>query len=93
MAVAPIKASAGRMPCDSASAAKGVVNWKSVKQFGHTFSEHGTGVKNTERLLDRARGTGNPQGQWLNNEKAAEALSALKVEGPATIRIPEGLVK
>ena len=70
---------------------KAVTNWKSVKQFGHTFSEHGAGAKNTERLMDRARGTGNPQGQWMNNEQAAEALSAVKVDGPTTIRIPEGL--
>lgn len=69
----------------------GVANWKSVKQFGHTFSEHGAGAKNTERLMDRARGTGNPQGQWLDNQAAAKALSAVKVDGPATIRIPEGL--
>ncbi|OGB33216.1 MAG: hypothetical protein A3F78_08615 [Burkholderiales bacterium RIFCSPLOWO2_12_FULL_61_40] len=72
-------------------AAKGAANWKSVKQFGHTFGEHGAGAKNTERLLDRAHGTGNPQGQWLNNEKAAEALSVVKVDGPATVRIPQGL--
>lgn len=68
-----------------------VTNWKSVKQFGHTFSQHGAGARNTDRLIDRARGTGNPQGQWLNNEKAAEMLSAIKLEGPATVRIPEGL--
>ncbi len=66
-------------------------NWKSVRQFGHTFSEHGAGAKNTGRLVDRARGTGNPQGQWLNNEAAAEILGALKVDGPATFRIPKGL--
>jgi RHS repeat-associated protein len=66
-------------------------NWKSRKQFGHTFSEHGAGARNTSRLLDRARGTGTPQGQWLNNEKAAEFLSRVKVDGPASVRIPSGL--
>ena len=66
-------------------------NWKSVKQFGHTFSTHGQGAKNTERLIDRARGTGQSQGQWLDNEKAADALSAIKASGPATIPIPAGL--
>jgi len=76
----------GLTECDPKSA-----NWKSVKQFGHTFSEHGAGAKNASRLLDRARGTGNPQGQWLNNEAAAEVLNASKVDGPATIRIPQGL--
>jgi hypothetical protein len=69
------------------------INWKSVKQFGHTFSEHGSGAKNTERLMDRALGTGNPQGQWLNNEKAAEALRATKVDGPAAVRVPSGLAQ
>ncbi|WP_175754304.1 hypothetical protein [Burkholderia ambifaria] len=75
----------------SAIAGKNVANWKSVKQFGHTFSEHGAGAKNAERLLDRARGTGSPQGQWLSNEKAAAVLGTIKVDGPTTVRIPEGL--
>jgi hypothetical protein len=73
------------------TAANSAANWKSVKQFGHTFNEHGAGVKNTQRLLDRARGTGNPQGQWLNNEMAAAFLSDIKVDGPASIPIPQGL--
>ena len=64
--------------------------WKSVKQFGHTFSEHGAGAKNTLRLTDRAR-AGTAQGQWLNNQKAADYLSELTVDGPATFRIPDGL--
>ena len=72
-------------------AVKQTANWKSVKQFGHTFSEHGAGKKNTRRLIDRARGTGNPQGQWLNNEAAADFLNNLPVDGPATVRIPTGL--
>ncbi|WP_051961843.1 RHS repeat domain-containing protein [Methylobacter sp. BBA5.1] len=69
------------------------VNWKSVKQFGHTFNTHGAGAKNTDRLADRARGTGNPQGQWKDNEKAAEFLNDTKtgVDGPASVQIPEGL--
>lgn len=66
-------------------------NWKSVKQFGHTFSRHGAGTKNTERLLDRAKGTGTDQGQWLDNDKAAEVLSKIKLDGPASIRLPDGL--
>lgn len=49
--------------------------------------------QNTERLLDRARGTGDPQGQLLNNEKVAETLSAVKVDGPAMVRIPEGVAQ
>jgi len=69
------------------------VNWKSVKQFGHTFNTHGAGSKNTDRLADRAKGTGNPQGQWTDNDKAAEFLNDAKtgLDGPASVPIPEGL--
>ncbi len=70
---------------------KSAVNWKSRKQFGHTFSEHGVGAKNTKRLADRARGTGNSQGQWSDNQQAAEFLDALQLDGPASVRIPQGL--
>lgn len=66
-------------------------NWRSVKKFGHTFSKHGEGKKITERLMDRAKGTGTDQGQWLDNDKAAEFLSKVDVDGPASIRIPSGL--
>lgn len=65
--------------------------WRSVKQFGHTFSEHGVGAKNTLRLTDRARGTGNPQRQWLDNQKAANYLSDLTLDEPASIQIPNRL--
>ncbi|MFI8266251.1 putative T7SS-secreted protein [Streptomyces sp. NPDC085665] len=52
------------------------LNWneKSRPTFGHTFSEHGEGTKNTQSLTDRARSTGNDQGQWLDNSKAVEFL-------------------
>ncbi|MCX2685080.1 RHS domain-containing protein [Pseudomonas sp. DCB_AW] len=66
-------------------------NWKSVKQFGHTFSEHGAGPKNTQRLLDRARGTGNNQGQWLNNDQASQIIGNMKINEPTKIVIPSGL--
>lgn len=69
----------------------GKANWKSVKQFGHTFSTHGEGKRNTASLTDRARGTGTPQGQWTDNQKAAQFLSDMKVDGPATVKIPEGI--
>lgn len=69
----------------------GKANWKSVTQFGHTFSTHGEGRKVTARLTDRARGTGKPQGQWTDNEKAAQFLSGVKVEGATVIKIPEGI--
>nr|WP_279577608.1 DUF6531 domain-containing protein [Streptomyces cyanogenus] len=52
------------------------LNWntRSRPTFGHTFSEHGAGAKNTKSLTDRARSTGNQQGQWLDNDKALEFL-------------------
>ncbi|MFF9570471.1 hypothetical protein [Streptomyces sp. NPDC014685] len=71
------------------------VNWssRSVKTFGHTFKTHGAGAKNTKALTDRARSTGNQQGQWLDNEAAAQFLRSVHVpgSGPRTVRIPEGL--
>ena len=72
-------------------ASKSTSNWKSVKKYGHTFNEHGAGAKNTKRLMDRARGTNNNQGQWLNNEQAADLLSKVNVTKPTKIPIPEGL--
>ncbi|MEV0635021.1 polymorphic toxin-type HINT domain-containing protein [Streptomyces sp. NPDC050619] len=73
----------------------GCVNWasNSVKTWGHTFRTHGAGAKNTKSLTDRARSTGNQQGQWLDNDAAAEFLQGLHVEGagPRSVRIPDGL--
>jgi hypothetical protein len=68
-------------------------NWNSVRTFGHTFNEHGAGPRNLRSLTDRARSTGNPQGQWLNNEAAAEFLSQVYVpgSGPFGVKLPEGL--
>jgi len=68
------------------------VNWKSVKQFGHTFSQHGA-KRSVQSLIDRARATGVEQGRWLDNQKAAEFLSqfAGKISGPAGVELPEGL--
>ena len=74
--------------------------WKSTKVFGHTFKTHGAGAKNTKSLIDRARPTpknpsGTPQGQWLDNQKAADLIE--KAHGPfgpkgdLRISIPEGL--
>ncbi|MBK6686015.1 MAG: putative Ig domain-containing protein [Deltaproteobacteria bacterium] len=80
---------------DEAAAARGALNWswKSTKTFGHTFKTHGAGAKNAKSLLDRARTAGQSpnQGQWLDNEAAAEFLKGVVVDGPATVRIPEGL--
>ncbi|MYR57315.1 hypothetical protein GTY54_14115 [Streptomyces sp. SID625] len=73
----------------------GCVNWasNSVKTWGHTFKTHGAGAKNTKALTDRARSTNTQQGQWLNNDAAAEFLKGLHVEGagPRSVRIPDGL--
>ncbi len=50
-------------PCSCA--AQNPTNWNpnSRPTFGHTFSEHGAGARNTRSLTDRARSTGNDQGQ------------------------------
>ncbi len=73
----------------------GCVNWasNSVKTWGHTFKTHGAGAKNTKALTDRARSTGNQQGQWLDNDAAADFLKGLHVEGagPRSVQIPEGM--
>ena len=68
-------------------------NWKSQPTFGHTFSRHGQGEKNTNNLRGRAAGTGTPQGQWADNEAAARHLTEVRpsIDGTAVIPIPEGL--
>jgi len=71
---------------------KVTANWKSVKEFGHTFNTHGAGTKNTKSLTDRALGTGTNQGQWLDNQKSAEYLKSLgDIKEPTTVSIPEGM--
>jgi RHS repeat-associated protein len=74
------------------------INWNpnSVKTFGHTFNEHGAGANNLQSLLDRARGTGMPQGQWLDNQAAADFLRTALGDnaedfGPFGVKLPEGL--
>ncbi|WP_345784181.1 hypothetical protein [Paenibacillus lacisoli] len=70
----------------------GACNWKSVKQFGHTFSTHGAGAKNTKSLIDRARSTGNNQGQWLDNQKAADFIASKGTLTEATtFDLPSGM--
>jgi len=67
-------------------------NWKSVRTFQHTFTKHGEGAKVTRSLTDTARSTGKPQGQWLDNDAAAQLLQSHRgaLDGPASIRIPTG---
>ncbi|MEV1329876.1 polymorphic toxin-type HINT domain-containing protein [Micromonospora costi] len=71
------------------------VNWspKSRPTFGHTFSQHGAGAKNTKSLMDRARSTGQEQGQWLDNDAASDFLRGahLPDAGPRGVVLPEGL--
>ncbi|MFC0628327.1 polymorphic toxin-type HINT domain-containing protein [Kribbella deserti] len=68
-------------------------SWRSGPTFGHTFKTHGAGDKNARKLTDRARSTGNQQGQWLDNEAAADFLKSVHVPGagPRSVRIPDGL--
>ncbi len=41
-------------------------------KFGHTFDKHG--ADNTDFLINRARGSGNSQGQFLDNQAAAKFI-------------------
>lgn len=79
----------------AADAAGALANWsaKSTKTFGHAFKTHGAGAKNTRSLMDRARSTGNDQGQWLDNDAAAEFLRGVHVDGagPRSVNLPAGL--
>jgi len=67
--------------------------WKSIPTFGHTFLRHGAGARLLRGLMDRARSTGLPQGQWLDNPAAAKFLQNIagELQGPASMRIPQGL--
>jgi RHS repeat-associated protein len=71
------------------------INWsaKSSVTFGHTFSRHGAGGKNTQNLIGRAATSGKDQGQWLDNDEAAIFLRSVHLPDaqPRTIDIPEGL--
>lgn len=71
-----------------------VWSWKSQPRFGHTFLRHGQGQKNTDKLRGRAATKGTPQGQWLDNARAAAFLQQMRpsVTGPFTdVEIPPGL--
>ena len=62
----------------------------SKSQFGHTFTKHGEGATNF--LINRARGSGEAQGQFLNNQVAAkfikENLSKVK-KGAVSLPMPK----
>ncbi|MBQ0989362.1 hypothetical protein KBX08_04560 [Micromonospora sp. H61] len=80
-------------PCSCA--AQNPTNWtpNSRPTFGHTFSEHGAGSRNTRSLTDRARSTGNDQGQWANNDNAAAWLRDQYIPGagPRQVPLPAGM--
>jgi hypothetical protein len=74
-----------------------VKSWlpKSSNTFGHSFITHGKQAYNS--LIGRLE-TGNPQGHWLNDAKAASYLESLQDEianlapGQAkTFPLPDGL--
>ncbi|MGB3401139.1 MAG: polymorphic toxin-type HINT domain-containing protein [Microcoleaceae cyanobacterium] len=71
------------------------LNWshKSVPTFGHTFKVHGAGSKNTKKLTGRAASKGQSQGQWMNNQEAADLLKSVSenISEPTIIDIPDGL--
>ncbi|QIK54263.1 RHS repeat-associated core domain-containing protein [Dysgonomonas sp. HDW5B] len=61
------------------------------KTFGHTFERHGESATNF--LLKRAEGSGMAQGQFLNNQKAAEFILdnvGKTANGAVNIPIPKG---
>jgi RHS repeat-associated protein len=75
-------------------------NWKSSKLFGHTFSQHGAGKKVITSLTGRLEKGNANQGQWLDNQKAADFLMSeenyskivnLKPGEAIDIDLPEGL--
>lgn len=62
------------------------------KRLGRTFTKHGSA--NTDQLLMQARGSGMPQGQWLDDAAAehfiADRLGQLK-NGAQTFDLPAGM--
>ncbi len=63
----------------------------SKARFGHTFSKHGQNA--TDYLTNRARGSGMPQGQFLDDQAAARLIQRnLKglTNGPVSVPVPRG---
>ncbi|MGH2667499.1 pre-toxin TG domain-containing protein, partial [Flavobacterium sp.] len=62
------------------------------KKVGHTFSKHGS--NNTFELVQQAKGSNSPQGQWLNDAAAEEFISSHLADlknGAENFDLPEGL--
>ncbi|MCP2265840.1 Pretoxin HINT domain-containing protein [Promicromonospora thailandica] len=59
------------------------INWssKSTPTFGHTFSRHGAGKKMTDNLTGRAATEGKQQGQWIDDDAAADLLRKAHDDG------------
>jgi len=71
-------------------AAKGGIQL-TKKTFGHTFTTHGDDMTNF--LINRAKGSGMAQGQFLNNQKAAQFILdnvGKTANGAVNIPIPKG---
>ncbi|GAA1941544.1 hypothetical protein GCM10009754_06100 [Amycolatopsis minnesotensis] len=70
------------------------IKWTKTSRptFGHTFTVHQAGAKNTKKLIDRAR-AGTPQGQWLDDDAAVEFLKNAYRPGfqVTVVEIPKGL--
>lgn len=61
------------------------------KTFGHTFTTHGDSMTNF--LVNRARGSGMAQGQFLDNQKAAQFILdniSKTANGAVNVPIPKG---
>lgn len=70
-------------------AEQGIVQF-SKKVFGHTFTTHGDDM--TEFLINRAKGSKSPQGQFLDNQKAADFIRenlSKTTQGAIDIPIPK----
>ncbi|MFJ2418255.1 PrsW family intramembrane metalloprotease [Streptomyces brevispora] len=82
----------------SQSSGGGEVNWKpaSTKTFGHSFKTHGR-KRTLQQMADRARGKGTPQGQWLDDNAAADLLrrehrpGLTGTEDSYIVQIPKGM--
>ena len=89
----------GAQAASSASTADNVIGLSGAekaiqltkKTFGHTFSTHGDSMTNF--LVNRARGSGMAQGQFLDNQKAAQFILdniSKTTNGAVNVPIPKG---
>ena len=75
---------------------------ESVARYGHSCSRHGPGPKSLRNLTGRARGTGTPQGQWVDPHGIVEAAGTFPgatephvvpiAEGRGVVILPDGTV-